>query len=760
MSTTKFKVTYNGNGKTGGTVPIDKSPYVSGVTVTVLGNTGNLVRTNYTFSGWNTLANGKGISYAVTSPGNTFVISKNITLYAKWTCKVTYNGNGNTGGTVPIDSKSPYVSGVTVTVLGNTGNLVRTGYDFSGWNTLANGDGSNYTVTSPGNTFDIDDNITLYAEWIVSYTVTYNGNGNTGGTVPIDSKSPYVSGVTVTVLGNTGNLVRTGYDFSGWNTLANGDGSSYTVTSPGNTFDIDDNITLYAEWTILSTYNVTNLLWGSGNQSLDDATYEKNISFVMPTKSEGKTYKYRTELISNDVVIKTTVVDWTSNATTTILNDGLVFSTAYTFKVSLVDSGNTQVLTPGDTSDSFTTPAQTYVSYNVTNFTWRGGNQSLDDTKYEKNISFTMPVKPTGKTYKYRTELISNDVVIKTTVVDWTSNATTTILNDGLVFLTAYTFKVSLVDSGNTQVLTPGVTSDSFTTPAKFIQLPPSVQYAGTINTTNVSIQKSITGLSRPQAVAVDGMTGNIFVADTGNRKIKKYDSKGIFIKEWDTAAGNDCIGIAFDRTNSLYALTQILNSYSGGSFYKYDVEGVLLRTFRVDPGNFSFNMIGCFAFDRDNNLWVSSRWDGGFNGFKSFNLTTLSLVSTINANSVYSFIMGMTFDKDNNLYYTINDGGVLKYNGGWINYGQFEGNQSYGIALDASNTIAVMTGDSGGIKTVSNTGNINNLGFGLFNFGPRGNAPGNYNHHRIMQVMPNGNILVPDMNNNRVCIFGSTAIS
>jgi hypothetical protein len=301
--------------------------------------------------------------------------------------------------------------------------------------------------------------------------------------------------------------------------------------------------------------------------------------------------------------------------------------------------------------------------------------------------------------------------------------------------------------------------------------MPPAVQYAGTINTTNMSIQKIITGLSRPQAVAVDGLTGNFFIADTGNRLIKKYDPDGNFIKEWATAAGHDCIGIAFDRTNSLYALTQILDSYAGGNFYKYNVEGDLLQTFRVNPNTSpgsSHSDIGCFAFDKDNRLWVSMRWTGGYNGFVCFNLTTLATVSTVRAASNFSFIMSMTFDKDNNFYYTINDSGAYKYNFNTSSYtdynSQFNENQSYGIALDASNKIAVMNDNSSnnsGIRTVANIGtgsqNINNFGYGLFKFGPRGNAPGNYNHHRIMQVMPSGNILVPDMNNNRVCIVGST---
>ena len=39
-----------------------------------------------------------------------------------------------------------------------------------------------------------------------TYTVTYNGNTNTGGNVPVDGSSPYVSGATVTILGNSGSL--------------------------------------------------------------------------------------------------------------------------------------------------------------------------------------------------------------------------------------------------------------------------------------------------------------------------------------------------------------------------------------------------------------------------------------------------------------------------------------------------------------------------------------------------------------------------
>ena len=86
-------------------------------------------------------------------------------------------------------------------------------------------------------------NVTLYADWtlIPTYTVTYSGNGSTGGTPPTDPNT-YTNGQTVTVLGNTGNLVKTGYAFSKWNTVTNGSGVSYTN---GQTFIMGPaNITL------------------------------------------------------------------------------------------------------------------------------------------------------------------------------------------------------------------------------------------------------------------------------------------------------------------------------------------------------------------------------------------------------------------------------------------------------------------------------------------------------------------------------------
>ena len=103
---------------------------------------------------------------------------------------VTYNANaseqqsGVTTGTVP--NVASYAAGSVVTAAANTGNLARAGFTFAGWNTAADGSGTNY---APGSgTFTINGNINLYANWTIPTSARLINEGgsivgvtNTGG---------------------------------------------------------------------------------------------------------------------------------------------------------------------------------------------------------------------------------------------------------------------------------------------------------------------------------------------------------------------------------------------------------------------------------------------------------------------------------------------------------------------------------------------------------------------------------------------------
>lgn len=83
-ATATFRVTYDKNGATNGSVPYDANIYISGQIVPAMTNIYGLVKTGKNFGGWNTLPTGLGTDVAVGS--QTFSMpAENVTLYAKWT---------------------------------------------------------------------------------------------------------------------------------------------------------------------------------------------------------------------------------------------------------------------------------------------------------------------------------------------------------------------------------------------------------------------------------------------------------------------------------------------------------------------------------------------------------------------------------------------------------------------------------------------------------------------------------------------------
>lgn len=102
---------------------------------------------------------------------------------------------------------------------------------------------TSFTTTGTPVDSDSDGVITLYMKPF-SVTITYNGNGNDGGTVPTDS-GPYMYGDNVTIKDNVNSLTKTGYIFNGWNTKADGTGTTYQSS---DILNITGDITLYAIW--------------------------------------------------------------------------------------------------------------------------------------------------------------------------------------------------------------------------------------------------------------------------------------------------------------------------------------------------------------------------------------------------------------------------------------------------------------------------------------------------------------------------------
>ena len=283
-------VIYHGNGSQSGSVT-DSTEYRLNDIVTVK-DKGDLTKSGYTFIGWNT---NSSATTALYSPDHTFSMgSADTNLYAIWslasTCTVTYDANYpsllNRSGIVPVDTTG-YLNGQEVIVINNTGNLAVPGYRFSHWNTTDNGGGTSYYPGNPvtGKFNAGSSNVTLYAQWVPTYTVTYDENDTilkpATGSVPVDSYEYIENDSTpVSVLGNPGTLARSGYTLDGW--CVNADGTGTTYTSGNQFFMGNTDVILYAKWTQIPTYSVTYLSNGSTDGDVPvDVNYQQNATVTV-----------------------------------------------------------------------------------------------------------------------------------------------------------------------------------------------------------------------------------------------------------------------------------------------------------------------------------------------------------------------------------------------------------------------------------------------------------------------------------------------
>jgi len=148
------------------------------------------------------------------------------------------------------------------------------------WNQQGDGaySGGFYTINTTTGAATLVGQLTSNAEVVAfaipythTYTVTYDANNsNAIGTAPVDANE-YTQGEEVTVL-SQGTLAVANYSFDGWNTQADGLGTTYQASETftmGNT-----DVTLYAIWnpTYTATYDANNVN-ATGSAPIDANEY-------------------------------------------------------------------------------------------------------------------------------------------------------------------------------------------------------------------------------------------------------------------------------------------------------------------------------------------------------------------------------------------------------------------------------------------------------------------------------------------------------
>ena len=150
----KYTVTFDANGGTG-TMVDQTMTYNTSAALRL--NT--YTKTGYTFTGWNTAADGSGTAYANGKTVRNLAAEGTVTLYAQWTpntITVRFYPNGGVG------SMDNQVMTYDVPAALNANNFSKDGYTFAGWKT---GAGATYTDGQVVENLALKGVVNLYAQW-------------------------------------------------------------------------------------------------------------------------------------------------------------------------------------------------------------------------------------------------------------------------------------------------------------------------------------------------------------------------------------------------------------------------------------------------------------------------------------------------------------------------------------------------------------------------------------------------------------------
>jgi uncharacterized repeat protein (TIGR02543 family) len=215
------------------------------------------------------------------STAETYAETYGLNFISLTTYTVKYDGNGATDGTMKSKSMT---CGKTYTLKANA--YERTGYTFAGWNTAKDGSGITYVdqASVKNLTTTNGETVKLYAQWTANtYKIKYNGNGSTSGAM---SSSTKTYGKTSALKANA--FTRTGYTFAGWNTKANGSGTTYAdkASVKNLTKTNGKTVTLYAQWTA-NTYKIK----FDGNGATSGSMKSKSMTYDTAANLTANAYK-------------------------------------------------------------------------------------------------------------------------------------------------------------------------------------------------------------------------------------------------------------------------------------------------------------------------------------------------------------------------------------------------------------------------------------------------------------------------------------
>lgn len=412
------------------------------------------------------------------------------------------------------------------------------GYKFKGWYSASSG---GTKLGDGGETFTETSYSTIYAQWEANtYTVTYNGNGSTSGSMT-SSSATYNSAFRT----KQNAFSKTGYSFNGWNEAADGSGTAWTLTSNGvyeagkdRNWTYTKNITLYAQWT-------------------------ENTYYVY----------YKTGLSTSGTLPSTSSRKYTKNATIGTNNMSKTSTTAQSYTVTYYQ---------GNASSNTNLPSK-QTSINTTTYSkngWTTGSSNTNDLDYANgatygaNIAsnltlypnFTTTVTNAGVTLSSNTMIRGNgsDSGYKVTYAQGTATGGTVPSAQTATDTFTYTHSGWATSASGSKAYDKGEATGAL---SGNLSLYPYFSYyrtRGAVSLATNNLTKSDTNISS-YTVTYNANGGTCSTASATATKVRKYTANG-----WTTTSGSTTKthsnGATHQVTADLILYPCFTESISGGS--------------------------------------------------------------------------------------------------------------------------------------------------------------------------------------------------